>query len=306
MSRAALKAVESPVMPPAITQAAAPARATVIALPAAPRPSLAARLKPKMTALLATVVPPLVTLLVILLVWEILCSGRGATLPPPSQVWKEAGELILDPFFVNGSQDIGLGWRVLTSLQRVAIGFGLAAAAGIVIGAIVGQSTWAMRGLDPIFQVLRTVPPLAWLPISLAAFRDANPSAIFVIFITAIWPVLINTAVGIRNIPQDYRNVAAVLRLNHLEFFWKIMLPSAAPYIFTGLRIGVGLAWLAIVAAEMLTGGVGIGFFIWDAWNSSRLPDIIVALVYIGLVGFVLDRLIAGLATIVTRGTAAN
>ncbi|WP_442957122.1 nitrate ABC transporter permease [Phreatobacter sp. AB_2022a] len=293
-------------MPPAITPAAAPTRATVIALPAAARPSLAARLKPKMTALLATVVPPLVTLLVILLVWEILCSGRGATLPPPSQVWKEAGELILDPFFVNGSQDIGLGWRVLTSLQRVAIGFGLAAAAGIVIGAIIGQSTWAMRGLDPIFQVLRTVPPLAWLPISLAAFRDANPSAIFVIFITAIWPVLINTAVGIRNIPQDYRNVAAVLRLNHLEFFWKIMLPSAAPYIFTGLRIGVGLAWLAIVAAEMLTGGVGIGFFIWDAWNSSRLPDIIVALVYIGLVGFVLDRLIAGLATIVTRGTAAN
>ena len=299
MPRAALKAVDIPPVP-------APPRATVVTLPRAPRPGLGARLKPKALGLVATVVPPLVTLAVILLAWEILCSGRGATLPPPSQVWKEAGELILDPFFVNGSQDIGLGWRVLTSLQRVAVGFGLAAAAGIAIGAIVGQSTWAMRGLDPIFQVLRTVPPLAWLPISLAAFRDANPSAIFVIFITAIWPVLINTAVGIRNIPQDYRNVAAVLRLNHLEFFWKIMLPSAAPYIFTGLRIGVGLAWLAIVAAEMLTGGVGIGFFIWDAWNSSRLPDIIVALVYIGLVGFVLDRLIAGLATIVTRGTAAN
>lgn len=299
MPRAALKAVDIPPVP-------APPRATVVTLPRAPRPGLGARLKPKALGLVATVVPPLVTLAVILLAWEILCSGRGATLPPPSQVWKEAGELILDPFFVNGSQDIGLGWRVLTSLQRVAVGFGLAAAAGIAIGAIVGQSTWAMRGLDPIFQVLRTVPPLAWLPISLAAFRDANPSAIFVIFITAIWPVLINTAVGIRNIPQDYRNVAAVLRLNHLEFFWKIMLPSAAPYIFTGLRIGVGLAWLAIVAAEMLTGGVGIGFFIWDAWNSSRLPDIIVALVYIGLAGFVLDRLIAGLATIVTRGTAAN
>ena len=134
-----------------------------------------------------------------------------------------------------------------------------------------------MRGLDPIFQVLRTVPPLAWLPIALAAFRDSRPSAIFVIFITSIWPIIINTAVGIRNIPQDYRNVAQVLRLNQLEFFWKIMIPSAAPYIFTGLRIGVGLSWLAIVAAEMLTGGVGIGFFIWDAWNSSRLPDIIVA-----------------------------
>ena len=151
-----------------------------------------------------------------------------------------------------------------------------------------------MRGLDPIFQVLRTVPPLAWLPIALAAFRDSRPSAIFVIFITSIWPIIINTAVGIRNIPQDYRNVAAVLRLNSFEFFWTIMLPAAAPYIFTGLRIGIGLSWLAIVAAEMLTGGVGIGFFIWDAWNSSRLPDIIVALAYIGLVGFALDRLVGG------------
>ena len=150
-----------------------------------------------------------------------------------------------------------------------------------------------MRGLDPIFQVLRTISPLAWLPISLAAFRDSQPSAIFVIFITSVWPIIINTAVGIRNIPQDYRNVAAVLRLNHLEFFWKIMIPSAAPYIFTGLRIGIGLSWLAIVAAEMLTGGVGIGFFIWDAWNSSRLSDIVVALVYIGVVGFVLDRIVA-------------
>ena len=130
---------------------------------------------------------------------------------------------------------------------------------------------WAMRGLDPIFQVLRTVPPLAWLPLSLAAFRDGQPSAIFVIFITAIWPIIINTAVGIRNIPQDYRNVAAVLRLNPIEFFIKIMVPSAAPYIFTGLRIGIGLSWLAIVAAEMLIGGVGIGFFIWDAWNSSHI-----------------------------------
>jgi nitrate/nitrite transport system permease protein len=263
-------------------------------------------LKPKAVAVATAVVPPLVMLALMLLLWEILCSGPNATLPPPSRVWKEASDLILDPFFVNGSQDIGLGWRVLTSLQRVAIGFGLSAIVGILVGTLVGQSTWAMRGLDPIFQVLRTVPPLAWLPISLAAFRDANPSAIFVIFITAIWPILINTSVGVRNIPQDYRNVSAVLRLNQFEFFWKIMLPSAAPYIFTGLRIGVGLAWLAIVAAEMLTGGVGIGFFIWDAWNSSKLPDIIIALVYIGLIGFVLDRLIAGLATIVTRGTAAN
>ena len=167
------------------------------------------------------------------------------------------------------------------------------ACVGVALGTLVGQSTWAMRGLDPIFQVLRTVPPLAWLPLSLAAFRDGQPSAIFVIFITAIWPMIINTAVGIRNIPQDYRNVAAVLRLNHFEFFFKIMVPAAAPYIFTGLRIGIGLSWLAIVAAEMLIGGVGIGFFIWDAWNSSHISDIILALIYVGLIGFVLDRIVA-------------
>src|SRR6185312_7103724 len=214
--------------------------------------------------------------------------------------------LITDPFFVYGPQDLGLGWRLLVSLERVSIGYGLAAIVGIAIGAVIGQSIWAMRGLDPLFQVLRTVPPLAWLPIALAAFRDSQPSAIFVIFITAVWPIIINTAVGIRNIPQDYRNVAAVLRLNHLEFFIKVMIPSAAPYIFTGLRIGIGLSWLAIVAAEMLTGGVGIGFFIWDAWNSSRLSDIVVALVYIGLIGFILDRAIATLANIVTHGTAAT
>ena len=150
------------------------------------------------------------------------------------------------------------------------------------------------------------MPPLAWLPIALAAFRNSQPAAIFVIFITAIWPIIINTAVGIRNIPQDYRNVAQVLQLNHFEFFWKVMIPAAAPYIFTGLRIGVGLAWLGIVAAEMLTGGVGIGFFIWDAWNSSRLPDIIVALVYIGLVGFALDRIVATIGHFATRGTARS
>jgi nitrate/nitrite transport system permease protein len=256
-------------------------------------------------SLAVAIVPPAIVLLLLLGLWELACGGPGATLPPPSTIWNEARDLIVDPFFVNGPQDIGLGWRVLTSLQRVAVGFGLAAMVGIALGVVVGQSVWAMRGLDPIFQVLRTVPPLAWLPIALAAFRDSSPSAIFVIFITAIWPVIINTAVGVRNIPQDYRNVAKVLRLNPLEFFAKIMLPAAAPYIFTGLRIGVGLSWLAIVAAEMLTGGVGIGFFIWDAWNSSRLSDIIVALVYIGVVGFILDRLVAGIGAFITRGTAA-
>src|SRR5215813_6931912 len=252
------------------------------------------------------VIPPLVVLALLLLFWELACRRAGSTLPPPSRVFKETRELIFDPFFDRGGIDKGLFWHLSASLRRVALGYALASVAGVALGTLVGQSVWAMRGLDPIIQVLRTVPPLAWLPLSLAAFRDGQPSAIFVIFITAIWPIIINTAVGIRNIPQDYRNVAQVLRLNHAEFFFKIMVPAAAPYIFTGLRIGIGLSWLAIVAAEMLIGGVGIGFFIWDAWISSHISEIILALVYVGLIGFVLDRIVAAVATFVTHGTAAN
>ena len=250
-------------------------------------------------------IPPVVVLIGFLVLWELLCSRPGAGLPPPSRVVTEAWDIIAHPFYDNGGTDKGLFWHIAASIQRVALGFALATVVGILTGTLIGQSEWAMRGLDPIFQVLRTIPPLAWLPLSLAAFRDGQPSAIFVIFITSIWPIIINTAVGIRNIPQDYRNVAAVIRLNPIEFFYKIMLPSAAPYIFTGLRIGVGLSWLAIVAAEMLIGGVGIGFFIWDAWNSSHISEIIVALVYVGLIGFVLDRLVAGVGVLVTRGTSA-
>ncbi len=282
-------------------QAPAPA-ASITSLPTAPRKALA---MPRWVRTAAVnTLPPLVVLLVILAVWQVAFSAPGSNLPTPSVVWMESSDLILEPFYVYGSQDIGLGWRVLTSLERVAYGFGFAAIIGIIIGAVIGQSVWMMRGLDPIFQVLRTVPPLAWLPISLAAFMDSRPSAIFVIFITAIWPIIINTAAGVRNIPADYRNVAQVLRLNQIEFFFKIMVPAAAPYIFSGLRIGVGLSWLAIVAAEMLTGGVGIGFFIWDAWNSSRLTDIIVALVYIGIVGLLLDKLVSFIGRVVTRGTS--
>ncbi|MBV9261438.1 MAG: nitrate ABC transporter permease [Pseudolabrys sp.] len=270
------------------------------------RTPFATRALVRTKAIAATVVPPIVVLAIILGVWELLCRKAGATLPPPTKVWKDTKELIFDPFFDRGGLDKGLFWHLSASLQRVAMGYAMAAVVGVALGTLVGQSMWAMRGLDPIFQVLRTVPPLAWLPLSLAAFRQGQPSAIFVIFITSIWPIIINTAVGIRNIPQDYRNVAAVLRLNPVEFFVKIMVPSAAPYIFTGLRIGIGLSWLAIVAAEMLIGGVGIGFFIWDAWNSSHISEIILALIYVGLVGFVLDRIVAAIASMVTRGTAAN
>ncbi|MFD2263818.1 nitrate ABC transporter permease [Lacibacterium aquatile] len=252
------------------------------------------------------ILPPLVTLALILAVWEIACSQPGASLPPPSKVLEQSAELIFSPFYDRGGLDKGLFWHLYASLQRVAVGFSLAAIFGVLVGVIIGQSTLAMRGLDPIFQVLRTVPPLAWLPLSLAAFRDSHPSAIFVIFITSVWPILINTSVGVRNIPDDYRNVARVLQLNPIEYFYKIMLPATVPYIFTGLKIGVGLSWLAIVAAEMLIGGVGIGFFIWDAWNSSLISDIIVALIYVGLVGFFLDRCITLAGRFAGRGMGAQ
>ena len=249
--------------------------------------------------------PPLCALGVLVGLWELLCSAPDASLPPPSRVVEDTWELIVDPFFDRGGVDKGLFWHIYASVKRVALGYLLASIAGIALGVLIGSSKLATRALDPIFQVLRTIPPLAWLPLSLAAFRDAQPSAIFVIFITAIWPIIINTAVGIRNIPQDYQNVAKVLRLNRGEYFVHIMLPAAAPFIFTGLRIGVGLSWLAIVAGEMLIGGVGIGFFIWDSWNSSRISDIILALLYVGVIGFCLDRSIALLGRVVTRGTAS-
>ncbi|WP_020185631.1 nitrate ABC transporter permease [Methylopila sp. 73B] len=285
------------------TKAAPAADVVAFRAPKAPSP-IAKRAKRVLDWASTTLIPPLVVLALLLLFWELICSRPGSSLPPPSQVVTDTWELIIDPFYDRGGLDKGLFWHLLASLQRVAVGYAIAVVIGVALGVLVGQSTWAMRGLDPIFQILRTVPPLAWLPLSLAAFRDGQPSAIFVIFITSVWPIIINTAVGIRNIPTDYSNVAKVIRLNGFEYFTKIMIPAAAPYIFTGLRIGVGLSWLAIVAAEMLIGGVGIGFFIWDAWNSSNISDIILALVYVGVVGFILDRIVAFIANAVTRGTA--
>ena len=263
-------------------------------------PAIMARLRRIAVGLL----PPIVAIAFLLGLWQVLFSAPGSSLPPPSKVITDTWPLITDPFFDHGGTDKGLFWHLYASLKRVAIGFSLSSLAGIALGVLIGQSSLAYRGLDPIFQVLRTVPPLAWLPISLAAFRQADPSAVFVIFITSIWPIILNTAVGVRQIPQDYKNVARVLRLSGAEYFFKITLPATVPYIFTGLKIGVGLSWLAIVAAEMLIGGVGIGFFIWDAWNSSLLSEIILALVYVGIVGVLLDRAIALLGRIASRGRA--
>ena len=276
-------------------------------LPMPRRPTLfATRATAVLRGLAAQVLPPLVTLTVILLLWQGLSGDAAGGLPSPARIWLESRELITDPFFDRGGVDKGLFWHALTSLQRVAIGFSFSAVVGVALGVLVGSSSLAHRSLDPIFQVLRTVPPLAWLPISLAALHEANPSALFVIFITAIWPIVINTAVGVRNIPQDYVNVGRVLRLSPVEYFVTILLPAATPYIFTGLRIGVGMSWLAIIASEMLLGGVGVGFFIWDQYNASRISDIVVALVWVGLVGFGLDRLVALAGRIVSRGASAS
>lgn len=246
-------------------------------------------------------IAPLIALLVFLCIWQILCMSNEP-LPSPLTVLNDTWELIIDPFFDNGGTDKGLFWQILASLRRVAVGFTLAAVAGIALGILIGTSALLYDALDPIFQVLRTVPPLAWLPISLAAFRDSEPSAIFVIFITAIWPIILNTAVGVHQVPQDYKNVAKVLQLSKTEYLLSILLPATVPYVFTGLRIGVGLSWLAIIAAEMLIGGVGIGFFIWDAWNSSLISEIILALVYVGIVGLLLDRLVAFVSRLVVPG----
>jgi nitrate/nitrite transport system permease protein len=289
-----------------VTPSAPPPRLAEVTVHPAARTPLAARAAAIGAGVARTVLPPLLTTLAALAIWQIAASGASSGLPSPTAIWTESKDLILDPFFDNGGVDKGLFWHVATSLSRVGVGFSLAAVCGIALGVLVGANRWADRGLDPMFQVLRTVPPLAWLPISLAAFREAQPSALFVIFITAIWPIVINTAVGVRNIPSDYSNVARVLRLSPPEYFFKILLPAATPYIFTGLRIGIGMSWLAIVASEMLLGGVGVGFFIWDQYNSSRISDIVVALIWVGLVGYGLDRIVALVGRIVSRGTAAS
>ena len=233
MSVAALK-LKQPAAAPAVT-----GRQVGEVFAMATRPPRRAWLGTLRRVVTESIVPPVVVIALLIGLWQFATGAGTGALPSPLQVWADSGDLILQPFYVAGTQDIGLGWRVLTSLERVGMGFGLAAIVGVLVGAVIGQSVWLMRGVDPLFQILRTVPPLAWLPISLAAFMDSRPSAIFVIFITAIWPIIINTTAGVRAIPQDYRNVAAVLRLNQAQFFFKIMIPAAAPTSFPAC----GSAW---------------------------------------------------------------
>lgn len=244
-------------------------------------------------------IPPIIAIAAFLVIWQLFSWTPGATLPGPIQVIKDTWTLIFWPFYDRGGTDKGLFWQILASLQRVAISYTLAAIVGIGLGILVGTNKMMSKALDPIFQLLRTVPPLAWVPIALAALRQNEPAALFVIFITAIWPILINTAVGVKQIPQDYNNVAKVLQLTRKEYFFNILIPAALPYIFTGLRIAIGLAWLAIIAAEIVMSGiVGIGFFIWEAYQNNNVSEVILALIYIGVVGFLLDK---GMAWIETR-----
>jgi bicarbonate transport system permease protein len=244
--------------------------------------------------------PPFIAIAIFLGIWQLFSLTPGATLPGPVQVIQDTWVLIFWPFYDRGGTDKGLFWQILASLQRVAISYTLAAIVGIGLGILIGTSKVMSKALDPLFQLLRTVPPLAWVPISLAALRQNEPAALFVIFITAIWPILINTAVGVKEIPSDYNNVAKVLQLTKKEYFFNILIPAALPYIFTGLRIAIGLAWLAIIAAEIVMSGiVGIGFFIWEAYQNNNVSEVILALIYIGIVGLILDKLMAWVQTLI-------
>jgi len=245
---------------------------------------------------------PLVGLLGFLCLWQVLSSIGLMKLPSPTDILgeKSTRDLLFYPFFDRGGTDKGLFWQTLASFERVAKGYSLSAIVGVGIGILVGTNPVLDKALDPLFQFLRTVPPLAWVPIALAALQQNEPAALFVIFITAVWPILLNTAVGVKQIPQDYRNVSRVLQLSRQKYFFKILIPSALPYIFTGLRISIGLAWLAIIAAEIIMSGiVGIGFFIWNAYTNDKVGEVILALVYIGAVGLILDRAIGWLQILI-------
>lgn len=236
---------------------------------------------------------PTLTFIAVVGIWILIQAKVAPELPTPMQTWEAAQTIFANPFYVNSANDMGIGWQILYSLGRVMLGFALATLIGVPLGFALGMSKFMSMALQPLIQILRPVSPLAWLPIGLLVFKAVNPSAIFVIFITSIWPVIINTAVGVRSVPQDYMNVAAVLRLHPLEVAWRIILPSALPYIITGMRLSLGIAWMVIVAAEMLTGGIGIGFYIWDQWNNLNVPSIIVAILVIGIIGIILESLMS-------------
>lgn len=286
-SLAALEANVNVKVKPAEVAAIAP-----IATKAEPRSANATSRTTKLdTELARRIVAPILGLLIFVLLWGAVAQV-GQSLPGPVKTWQSAVEVFRDPFYRNGPNDQGIGWNVLASLQRVGIGFGLAAVVGIPLGFLIGRFRFLSDMLAPIISLLRPVSPLAWLPIGLLVFKAANPAAIWVIFISSVWPMIINTAVGVSRIPQDYLNVAKVLDLSEWKVFTKILFPSVLPYMMTGVRLSMGVAWLVIVAAEMLTGGVGLGFWVWDEWNNLNVEHIIIAIFIVGIVGLLLEQLL--------------
>ena len=235
------------------------------------------------------VIPPLCGIALLLGIWA-LAAFKGGSIPGPGQTWEAALKLFADPFYRNGPNDQGIGWNVLSSLKRVGIGFGIAALVGIPLGFIIGRFDFMRRMLDPIISLLRPVSPLAWLPIGLLVFHKADPAATWTIFICSVWPMILNTAQGVQRVPQDYLNVARVLDLSEAKIMTRILFPAVLPYMLTGIRLSIGTAWLVIVAAEMLTGGVGIGFWVWDEWNNLKVEHIIIAIFIIGIIGLLLEQ----------------
>jgi nitrate/nitrite transport system permease protein len=279
---------------PAVKGAPVPVAAP-LAAPAPPIETRAPKAPFDWRGLWLTVLPPIFGLALMVGVWALLTMG-STTFPSPKETFDAAVKLFADPFYSKGPNDQGIGWNVLYSLQRVAVGFGLAALVGIPMGFILGRFTFLNRMVNPLVSLLRPVSPLAWLPIGLLVFKAANPAAIWTIFICSIWPMIINTAVGVQRVPQDYLNVARVLNLSEWKVITKILFPAVLPYMLTGVRLSVGTAWLVIVAAEMLTGGVGIGFWVWDEWNNLNVKHIIVAIFVIGIVGLLLEQLLITVA----------
>lgn len=226
----------------------------------------------------------------ILGLWSLAAWSAGADLPGPAATLTTFWGLVSNPFYDKGPNDKGIGIQLLTSLGRVGIGFGLASLVAIPLGIAMGATPAVQRVVNPLVQILRPVSPLAWFPIGLATLHSAQPATIFVIFMTALWPTIINTAFGVANIPADHKNVARVFCFSRWKYIQKVVLPYSLPHILTGLRLSMGIAWMVIVAAEMLAGGVGLGFFVWDSWNALKVDRIISAILLIGLVGLILDR----------------
>ena len=238
---------------------------------------------------LVTAIAWLAGIALFIIAWAVVAKS-GGRIPDPVAVGSAAAKIFADPFYSKGPNDQGIGWNVLSSLRRVGIGFGLAALVGIPLGFVIGRFNFVSGMAAPIIALLKPVSPLAWLPIGLLVLKRADPAAIYVIFICSLWPMIVNTAVGVRQIPQDYLNVARVLNLSEWKVFTKILFPAVLPYMITGVRLSIGVAWLVIVAAEMLTGGVGIGFWVWDEWNNLKVEHIMIAIFTIGLVGLLLEQ----------------